>query len=233
MGTEYGTAAKGKLIVFEGLDGSGKATQAALLREALEERGTAVRQVSFPDYDSESSALVRMYLRGDFGTDPDAVNAYAASAFYAVDRYASFARDWGGFYRGGGVVIADRYTTSNAVHQCCKLKKRQWNGFLDWLFAFEYGLLGIPAPDLVLYLRTGAETSRRLLDGREASGTGGDIHERDLSYQRRSERAADYCAAKLNWRTVDCRGAETGALRSIDEIHREVLSLVLDSLSEK
>ncbi|MBR4212322.1 MAG: thymidylate kinase, partial [Oscillibacter sp.] len=134
----------GQLFVLEGLDGSGKATQAKLLADALRAQGRRVRQVSFPDYESDSSALVRMYLAGAFGTRPGDVNAYAASSFYAVDRYASYRRDWGAFYDAGGVIAADRYTTSNAVHQCSKLSREQWDAFADWLFSYEYDLLGLP-----------------------------------------------------------------------------------------
>ena len=133
----------GKLIVIEGLDGSGKGTQAELLAKNLEAQGKAVRKISFPDYVSDSSALVKMYLSGQFGSRPEDVNAYAASTFYAVDRFASFKRDWGGFYEDGGIVVADRYTTSNAVHQCSKLPQEQWDAFLAWLFDFEYHLLGM------------------------------------------------------------------------------------------
>ena len=126
-----------KLIVIEGLDGSGKATQAKLLTSTLQEMGRTVRQVSFPDYESDSSALVKMYLAGEFGTSPSDVNAYAASSFYAVDRYASFKKDWEKDY-AEGIIVADRYTTSNAIHQCSKLPQEQWDGYLDWLFDFEY-----------------------------------------------------------------------------------------------
>ena len=116
----------GKLIVIEGLDGSGKATQTALLEKTLLAQGLPVRKVSFPDYQSDSSALVRMYLSGKFGPKADDVNAYAASCFYAVDRYASYKTGWQSFYRQGGIVLADRYTTSNAIHQCAKLPPREW-----------------------------------------------------------------------------------------------------------
>ena len=129
---------KGKLIVLEGLDGSGKATQSALLAQALTARGIACRRISFPNYDSLSSGPVRMYLGGEFGSRPGDVNAYAASAFYAVDRYAGYKSDWGAFYEAGGLLIADRYTTANAVHQCSKLPRGQWDAYLDWLFEFEY-----------------------------------------------------------------------------------------------
>ena len=136
---------KGKLIVLEGLDGSGKGTQAKLLAKHLTETDHLVREITFPDYDSDSSALVKMYLAGQFGDKPDDVNAYAASSFYAVDRYAGYKSDWGKFYEEGGILIADRYTTSNAVHQCSKLPPEQWDAFLQWLFDYEYHLLGLPA----------------------------------------------------------------------------------------
>ena len=137
---------KGKLIVLEGLDGSGKATQAKLLAEHLAAQGVPVQKITFPDYASDSSALVKMYLAGQFGQHPDDVNAYAASSFYAVDRYASYKTSWGSFYEQGGVIIADRYTTSNAVHQCSKLPQEQWEEYLHWLFDYEFRLLGLPAP---------------------------------------------------------------------------------------
>ena len=140
---------KGRLLVIEGLDGSGKATQAKLLAAHLAESGRKVMEITFPDYESDSSALVKMYLSGRFGDKPDDVNPYAASSFYAVDRYASYKTKWGSFYEAGGIVIADRYTTSNAVHQCSKLPPEQWDDFLRWAFDYEYRLLGLPAPDAV------------------------------------------------------------------------------------
>ena len=147
----------GQLIIFEGLDGSGKGTQTKLTAQRLKEQGRDLRQITFPDYDSESSALVKMYLSGAFGDKPDDVNAYAASSFYAVDRFASYKTDWGEFYREGGLVLSDRYTTSNAVHQCSKLPPMHWDGFLNWLFDFEYKKFGIPAPDAVIYLAVDPE----------------------------------------------------------------------------
>lgn len=215
----------GKLIVIEGLDGSGKATQAGLLAEALRSQGKAVRKVSFPVYDSDSSALVRMYLRGDFGKDPDDVNAYAASAFYAVDRFASFKTDWGSFYENGGTVIADRYTTSNAIHQCSKLPEDQWDGFLDWLFRFEYSLMGIPAPDRVIYLRGDITVSQKLLSGRYGGDENKkDIHEKNAAYLDRSRQAAEYCKDSLGWITIEC--VRDGKMREIREIHREILGMI-------
>ena len=218
---------KGKLIVIEGLDGSGKATQAKLLTQALQNAGHAVRAVSFPDYASESSALVKMYLSGAFGDQPSDVNAYAASSFYAVDRFASFKRDWGNYYRSGGIIVADRYTTSNAVHQCSKLPRRAWDGFLSWLFHYEYELLGIPAPGLVIYLSVDPALSQALMRGRyHGDDSRRDIHERNLEYLNRSRAAAEYCAEHLGWRTVQC--AMSGVMRSAEDIHREIMGIVQD-----
>ena len=217
-----------KLIVIEGLDGSGKATQAKRLTKALVERGELVREVSFPDYDSDSSALVRMYLSGQLGTDPQDVNAYAASSFFAVDRFASYKKDWSRDY-ARGVIIADRYTTSNAVHQCSKLPKDQWEGFLDWLFDFEYQKLGIPAPDCVIYLNVDPQVSQTLMTARYSGDESKkDIHERDLAYLKHSREAAQYCAEKLGWKTVDC--CRDGQMRSIEEIHESIVKLLENTI---
>ena len=212
---------KGRLIVLEGLDGSGKETQAGLLRASLIERGVDLRSVSFPRYDSASSALVRMYLGGQFGSKADDVNAFAASTFYAADRYASYKSDWKAFHEAGGVVLADRYTTSNAVHQCAKLPREEWDSYLDWLFDFEYNLLGIPEPDLVAYLRVDPDVSRKLLDGRAGNG---DIHEQDAEYLARCREAADHCAKRCGWTVLECSPDKT--MRSIEDIHGELLELV-------
>jgi dTMP kinase len=212
---------RGRLIVLEGLDGSGKATQAARLAKTLADEGKRVMQITFPDYASESSALVRMYLGGQFGAKPDDVNAYAASSFYAVDRYASYKTSWGEFYEQGGVVIADRYTTSNAIHQCSKLPHADWESFLAWLFDYEFHLLGLPAPDEVIYLAVDPAVSQRLMNERyHGDESKKDVHEKDIEYLMRSRRAAEYCAAHLGWKTVAC--SEGNAMRTIDAIGAEV-----------
>lgn len=211
----------GKLIVIEGLDGSGKHTQAVLLRDYLESTGKSVKLVSFPNYNSPSSALVKMYLAGDFGTDADSVNPYAASAFYAVDRFASCRTEWQDFYEKGGIIIADRYTTSNAIHQCSKLPAEKWDGFLEWLFEFEYKYIGIPEPNKVIYLRADPEISQKLMSGRYNSDESKkDIHERDVDYLRRSQKSADYCAAKLGWSTIEC--INNDVMRSVESIAAEI-----------
>ena len=216
---------KGQLIVIEGLDGSGKATQANRLFETLQAQGKPVRKVSFPDYASDSSAPIKMYLAGEFGKDPNSVNAYAASTFFAVDRYASFKKNWADFYENGGIVIADRYTTSNAVHQCSKLPQNQWDTYLGWLFDFEYRLMGIPAPDKVVYLQVDPTVSQKLMTGRyQGDESKKDIHESNLDYLARSREAAEYCAKALGWQTVRC--VEGDSLRPIEDISREVLEIV-------
>jgi dTMP kinase len=214
----------GKLIVIEGLDGSGKSTQLERLPQALKGAGIDCRTVSFPDYDSDSSALVKMYLSGAFGTKPGDVNAYAASAFYAVDRFASFRRNWGAYYDAGGVVIAGRYTTSNAVHQTSKLPRGQWETYLDWLYDFEYRKLGIPKPDLVIFLDMPNEVSQRLLAHRyEGDVSRRDIHERDTVYLEHCRQAALFTAEHSGWKIVRC--ADNGEARPIADIAADVLAL--------
>lgn len=216
----------GKLIIFEGLDGSGKGTQTDLLCQALRAKGEEPMQITFPDYESDSSALVKMYLSGQFGQKPDDVNAYASSTFYAVDRFASYKTRWGDFYRRGGLVVSDRYTTSNAVHQCSKLPPMHWDGFLEWLFDFEYKKMGIPAPDAVVYLSVEVEVSQRLIAERYHGDTNKmDIQEKDVEYLARSRAAAEYCARKLGWERIVCTKEENGqrVMRSADEIHAEVM----------
>ena len=216
----------GKLIIFEGLDGSGKGTQTDLLCRALRAKGEEPMQITFPDYESDSSALVKMYLSGQFGQKPDDVNAYASSTFYAVDRFASYKTRWGDFYRRGGLVVSDRYTTSNAVHQCSKLPPMHWDGFLEWLFDFEYKKMGIPAPDAVVYLSVEVEVSQRLIAERYHGDTNKmDIQEKDIEYLARSRAAAEYCARKLGWERIVCTKEDNGqrVMRSADEIHAEVM----------
>lgn len=216
----------GKLIVIEGLDGSGKSTQLELLLNNLLKRKIDCRTVSFPNYDSDASALVKMYLGGQFGSNPDDVNAFAASCFYACDRYASYKQQWGEYYRNGGVVLSGRYTTSNAVHQCSKLPESEWSDFLNWLFDFEYNKLGIPAPDKIIFLDMPIEVSQKLLDSRyEGNGGHKDIHEQNVAYLEKCRKSALYTAQFSNWDIIPC--AENGVARSIDEIATDVLNEVI------
>lgn len=216
---------RGKLIVLEGLDGSGKATQTELLWNALTQEGYAVKKVTFPDYESPSSSLVKMYLAGDFGTDAESVNAYAASSFYAVDRYASYRMNWWDFYQNGGIVLANRYTTSNAVHQCAKLPKEQWDEYLYWLFDFEYNKIGIPKPDQVIYLDVDPDVSQKLLTKRYGGDEKKkDIHEQNLHYLEHSRAAAQYCVKTLGWKRIQC--SQNGEMRAKEEIQKDIQTLV-------
>ncbi len=217
----------GKLIVIEGLDGSGKSTQLCKLFERLERDGRPVRSVSFPDYESDSSALVKMYLNGEFGSKPGDVNPYAASLFYAVDRYASYKSSWGEFYDNGGTVISGRYTTSNAVHQTSKLDENEWEGFTSWLFDLEYNKVSIPKPDVVIFLDMSPEVSQKLLSGRYSGDESKkDIHERDVSYLCACRKAALFNAEKFGWRIIRCD--ENGEARSIEDISDDIYKTVSD-----
>jgi dTMP kinase len=219
----------GKLIAVEGLDGSGKGTQTKLLREALEQQGRTVRCVSFPNYGSDAAKLLDDYLHGRFGTDPNAVNPYAASTFFAIDRYASYHQDWKAFYQEGGIIIADRYTTSNAIHQCAKLPQGEWDGFLAWLFEYEYRLLGLPEPDAVVYLQVAPEISQKLMTERyQGDEAQKDIHEKNVQYLEQCRIAAEYCADHLGWRRIEC--VRNGEMRTIDDIHAELMAYALSLL---
>ena len=219
----------GKLIVIEGLDGSGKDTQTKILLETLSNHNILFRKISFPDYSDASSTLVKMYLGGDFGKSPSDVNAYAASTFYAVDRYASFLRHWRDDYNNGKLIIADRYTTSNAVHQTCKLPKNEWDKYLAWLYDFEYNLLGLPRPDLVLYLDMPPLISQKLISKRyNGDESKKDIHERDTLYLTECRKSALYAALHLGWKIISC--AENGSVFTIDEISFKIANIVLSIL---
>ena len=217
---------EGPLLLLAGA-GSGKTT----VSDYLAAQGVPVQKITFPDYASDSSALVRMYLAGQFGQHPDDVNAYAASSFYAVDRYASYKTSWGSFYQQGGVIVADRYTTSNAVHQCSKLPPEQWEEFLHWLFDYEFHLLGLPAPDCVIYLQVDPAVSQKLMTQRyHGDESKKDVHEKDVEYLARSRRAAEFCAAHLGWQTVPCTCGD--GMRSVEEIGQEVRRRVDAALAE-
>lgn len=217
----------GRLIVFEGTDGSGKSTQFALAQQALKARGLAFRTFSYPQYQEESSALVRMYLGGQFGSRPSDVNPYAASTFYAVDRYAGYKRFWGNYYADGGLMVLDRYTTSNAVHQAAKLPPGQREDFFRWLSDFEYSALGLPIPNLVLWLDMPIPLAVANLRRREHdTHTAGDIHEVDEGYLHTCHACARQAAGFFGWQRIPCVDA-SGALRPPEEIHREILTHLL------
>ncbi len=211
----------GKLIVFEGTDGSGKATQARLLCQRLEREGVPYKEIDFPRYGKPSAAMVQEYLNGSLGKKPGDVNAYAASIFFSVDRYTSYKQDWGPFYEAGGLVIANRYTTSNAVHQASKLPEGERKEYLDWLFELEYDRLGLPKPDLVLYLDMPTEVTEQMMRKREqATGTHADIHEQDEVYLKSCRDNARQIVAECGWFVIDC--AKNGSPRTPENIHEQV-----------
>lgn len=213
----------GRLFVIEGSDSSGKSTQLELLCERLDREKTVYRKIIFPRYQNDSSMLARMYLNGEFGHDPSDVNAYAASVFFAADRYASYAADWGQFYRDGGLVLCHRYTTANAIHQAVKLSEPERSDYLDWLFDFEYRRMGIPEPDGVIFLDMPPDVARVLLKKRN-EGSKGDIHENNGEYLARCYEVSKFCAGHYGWIQVDC--VRDGALRSREDIHEDIFSII-------
>jgi len=217
------------LIAIEGLDGSGKATQTAKLEALFASRGIPVRRVSFPDYDEPSSALVKMYLNGEFGADPSAVNAYAASNFYAVDRFASFQRFWKDDYERGTIILADRYTTSNAIYQMSKLPRSQWQAFLIWLADLEYDKMGIPRPRKTIYLDMPPEISQKLLSDRyHGDESKKDIHESHVAFLKNCRNAALYAGQYWAWNRISCAAGDEP--RSVEEIAADVARTALEVL---
>lgn len=223
---------KGKLIIIDGSDGSGKATQSLKLFQRLQEEGYKVKKVEFPDYNSDSSALIKMYLNGSFGSDPNDVNPYVASSFYAVDRYASYVTKWKQFYEEGGIILSDRYTTSNMVHQAAKIEdEAEKEKFLDWLWDYEFNLFGLPIPDAVVFLDVPAEYSRKLMEERLNKFTGTekkDIHESNMDFLQHSYNNAKQIAEKYKWKTINC--VKDNSMYSIDEIHEKVYESLKDIL---
>ena len=221
----------GKLIVIEGTDGSGKSTQFRLLTKRLEQENRSFQKLVFPQYSEPSSALIRMYLGGEFGTKPSDVNAYAASAFFAVDRYASYKKVWGQWYENGGLILSDRYTTSNAVHQASKEPEQTRSEFMQWLYEFEYDRLGLPRPDLTIYLDVPTDFTEKLLRHREAdTDTKADIHEQDMEYLATCRRIGKAAAAFYGWTVIEC--VRNGVMRSIEDIHEEIYRHVAACLED-
>ena len=221
----------GKLIVFEGTDGSGKTTQFALLTKRLKSLGIDFRTMDFPQYSEPSSSLIRMYLGGEFGSKPSDVNAYAASTFYAVDRYASYRKVWGKYYNNGGLMLSNRYTTSNAVHQASKEPAADREAFFRWLYEFEYKHMELPEPDLVIYLDVPTDLTGQMLRKREEkTHTHADIHEQNMDYLRLCRDTGLEAAHFYGWTIINC--AEGGKMRTIDDIHNEIFRLVQKCLEE-
>lgn len=223
---------KGKLIVIEGTDSSGKETQTAMLFEKLSKEIKKIRKISFPNYNSPACAPVKMYLAGEFGTDAEKVNPYPASTMYAIDRYASYKTDWVNFYKDGGIIITDRYTTSNMVHQASKIdNSKEKEIYLSWLEDLEYNKMEIPRPDLVIFLNMPTETAQKLMAERKNKITGEDkkdIHEKNVEYLKKSHKNACEISKKYSWKEIEC--VENNRLKTIEEISNEVFELVSEIL---
>ena len=214
----------GKIFVIDGTDGSGKQTQFERLKNRLTEEGVDYQTVSFPNYDSPSSSLVKMYLSGEFGKNAKDVSPYIASTFYAVDRYATYTTKYKDYYENGGIILADRYTTGNMMHQAGKIQdKEEREQFLNWLWNLEFELYGLPVPTEVFFLKMPPEKALELIKDREnkfTHTTQKDIHERDKNHIIDSFNAACSVACKYNWYTVECIKEEQ--IRTIEDIHEEI-----------
>ncbi len=223
----------GKLFVIDGTDGSGKQTQFEELKKRLDKEGIEYKTVSFPNYESESSSLVKMYLSGEFGKDPKSVNAYIASTFYAVDRYATFKKGYEEYYNNGGIILADRYTTANMVHQAGKIHDEvEREKFLDWLCDLEFNLYGLPIPTKVFFLNMPVEKSLELIKNREnkfSHTAVKDIHESSKEHLMDSYNAACSVAKKYDWCEINC--VKDDQIRTIEDIHNEIYKEVEKSLN--
>ncbi len=215
----------GKLIIIEGLDGCGKSTQTALLEKYFQNENIKYKKIKLPDYESKSSTLVKMYLGGEFGGNADDVNAYAAGAFYAVDRFASYKLDWGRDYEAGTLILADRYATSNSIYQMEKIDEAKWDEYLDWSADFEYNKIGIPKPDLVIFLDMPVEVSQKLMTSRYNGDEGKkDVHEANVEFLNNCRKSALYTAKKQGWAVIPCSDGEKPL--PIDEIHNTILDFI-------
>ena len=224
----------GNLIIIEGTDGRGTQTQKELLCKKLKEiKGeNNVKKISFPNYESRASEPVKMYLAGEFGKTAESVNAYAASVLYSVDRFASFKTEWEEFYNNGGIVISDRYTISNMIHQIPKiLEKSEREKYLDWLIDLEWSKIHIPKPDIVFFLDIPFEFSQKLMKDRENKITGEkekDIHEKDKNYLKNAYKVAKDLSEKYCWNVISCVNKDN--LRTIEDINDEMLEVVLKNI---
>lgn len=215
----------GKLIVIDGLDGSGKTTQFELIQKILSERGISVKAISFPEYDKPSSTLVKMYLGGEFSKNAEDVNAYASSSFYAVDRYASYKLYWEKDYLSDKLILASRYVSSNAIHQMVKLPEEEWEGYLQWLIDYEHIKMNIPEADKVIFLDMPIEISQKLLSQRyNGDENKKDIHESNIEYLYKCRKSALFAAEKLNWYVITCSNGENAL--PTDEISKKIIKII-------
>lgn len=215
-----------KLIVIDGLDGSGKATQTDLLKKKLTNVGKDIVKITYPNYENESSVLVKMYLNGEISDNPSDINAYAAASFYACDRYIGYQTEWKNDYLDGKIIIADRYVSSNAIHQMVKLPMHEWDDFLKWLYDYEFVKLGLPREDKLIYLDMNPLISQKLINSRYGKEDKKDIHEKNIKYLLNCQKAAHYAAKKLGWYILKCDDGKCHL--SIAKIEAEIYNLVYD-----
>ena len=220
---------KSKLIVIEGLDGSGKGTQTDLINNKLKSMGMNVTRLSFPDYTHPSSTLIKMYLNGELGNNPSDVNAYAASSFYAVDRYASYLKFWKEKYQSGDIIICDRYVTSNAIYQMTKLEEKDWKLYLSWLYDYEYNKLGLPKPNLVIYLNVDIEFSQNLMAERyKGDESKKDIHEKNIDFLKKCYLTSKYVSYEDKWHVINCMDRDK--IRLKEDINKEIMDKIKNIL---
>lgn len=223
---------RGKIFLIEGSDCSFKETNSKALYEQLKKDGYNVRIYSYPNYESPSSALVKMYLNEEFGSSASELNPYIMSQFYAVDRVASYLKEWKEFNDNGGIIILDRYVESNSIHQGAKFDKQIYKDiFLDWLHNLEYGINGLPKPDIVFFMDMPPEKAQEIIKNRNNKITDSnkkDIHEKDFLFLEKSYQNAKYVAKKYNWRFIGC--VFKGELKSKDEIFNEIYEQVKNVL---
>ena len=211
----------GLFIDLEGLDGCGKTTQTELLCKRFEKENIKYKKIKLPDYESDSSILVRKYLNGDFGKNANDVNAFAASVLFAADRFASYTEKWKNDYQNGTLIFSDRYTPANALYQMTKLEPEEWDSYLEWLFDFEYNKIGIPEPTMVVFLDMPVEVSQKLMTSRyNGDESKKDVHECDVEYLHKCRESALYACKKYGWKVISC--AENGKLLSIETINDKI-----------
>lgn len=224
----------GKLFVIDGTDGSGKQTQLEKLKERFDTEGIDYKSVSFPNYESESSALVKIYLNGELAEDPKEISPYIASTFYAADRYITFKKEYEKYYKSGGIILADRYTTSNMVHQAGKIKDdKEREKFLNWLWDFEFNLYGLPVPTEVFFLNMPTKYALELMENRKNKITQEekkDIHERNPQHMIDAYNEACKLSKKYNWKEIQCVRDEK--IRTIEDIHEEIYQEIKKYLSK-
>ena len=215
----------GLFIDLEGLDGCGKTTQTELLCKRFEKENIKYKKIKLPDYESDSSILVRKYLNGDFGKNANDVNAFAASVLFAADRFASYTEKWKDDYLNGTLIFSDRYTPANALYQMTKLNPEEWDEYLEWLFDFEYNKIGIPEPTMVVFLDMPVEVSQKLMTSRyNGDETKKDVHECNVEFLHKCRESALYACKKYGWKVISC--AENGEVLSIEEINDKIYNEV-------